>query len=302
MNNMKTFILMAGLTALLVVIGRMIGGTAGAIIALVFSAVSNFASYWFSDKIVLSMYKATPLEDVNINAMVDRLTKVADMPRPKVYVMHSPQPNAFATGRNPAKGVVCLSDSIIEMLTPDELEGVIAHEMGHIHNRDTLVMTQTATIAGAIAQMTSMFGMFGGMMMRRGNDDGNEERQGANPIAMIAAMILAPMAAMFVQMAISRTREYGADRFGAITSGKPMALASALAKISGAATLPTPATPATAHLFISNPIQNISGMFSTHPPIPKRIAALEKIADEIRGGAKFSIQQTNKEIRDYTKL
>jgi heat shock protein HtpX len=270
---LKTGLLLAALTAFFMAMGHMIGGSSGMMMALLFAIGTNFFAYWFSDKMVLKMYGAQPLNDPNLNAMIARLAANAGIPTPKSYLMENPQPNAFATGRSPAHGAVALTTGLLSMLNEDEIEGVIAHELAHIKNRDTLIMTVTATIAGAIGMLANFAMFFGG---RNGEN--------RNPIVGILVMILAPMAAMLVQMAISRTREYSADATGAAISGKPEALASALAKISrGAAQLPNYAAesnPATAHLFIMNPLHlhKVDNFFSTHPNPQNRIDALMEMA------------------------
>jgi heat shock protein HtpX len=240
----------------------------------------NLFCYWNSDKMVLSMHVAQPIDEQaapDLFRMVRELSARAGLPTPKVYLMENPQPNAFATGRNPENAAVAVTTGLVQMLNRDEVAGVIAHELAHIKNRDTLIMTVTATIAGAISMLTN-FGMFFG---------GNRNNNGIGMIGTIAMMILAPLAAMIVQMAISRTREYAADRLGAEISGQPMALASALEKISGAAhAIPNEdaeRNPATAHLFIINPLsgERMDNLFSTHPATENRIAQLQKIASEM---------------------
>ncbi|NBR32175.1 MAG: protease HtpX, partial [Sphingomonadaceae bacterium] len=232
MNGFKTLMLLSALTALLMALGFTFGGSQGALIALVVALGMNLFSYWNSDKIVLRMHGARQVDGQSapeFYAMVAELARRAELPMPKVYVIDSPHPNAFATGRNPENAAVAATTGLLNMLTRDEIAGVMAHELGHVKNRDTLIMTMVATVAGAISMLAN-FGMF-----FRGNDNRG------NALATILAVIVAPIAAMIVQMAISRTREYGADRAGAEISGNPMALASALAKISrGAAAIPNP--------------------------------------------------------------
>jgi heat shock protein HtpX len=280
MNYMKTAILLAGMTALFMGIGALIGGQQGMLIALVIAAGMNLFSYWNSDKLVLSMHGAQQVDEQvapELFKIVRELSQRAGLPMPKVYLMDNPQPNAFATGRNPENAAVAATTGLLQMLSRDEIAGVMAHELAHVKNRDTLIMTMTATIAGAISMLTN-FGMFFG---------GNRNNNGIGTIGTIAMMILAPLAAMVVQMAISRTREYAADRMGAEISGKPMALASALEKIaSGAHAIPNDAAeqnPATAHLFIINPLsgERMDNLFSTHPATENRIAELRKIASEM---------------------
>lgn len=281
MNTMKTGLLLAALTALFMSFGYFIGGQGGALIALVVAAGMNLFAYWNADKMLLRMHGAQEVDAhsaPDLHAMVARLARNAGLPMPKVYIIDTPQPNAFATGRDPAHGAVAATTGLMAILSRDELEGVIAHELAHIRNRDTLVMTVTATVAGAISMLAN-FGMFFG---------GSRDGERPNPVVMIAMMILAPLAAMLVQMAISRTREYGADRGGAEISGKPLALASALAKLqAGAQRIVNPAAehnPATAHLFIVNPLSgaNMDNLFSTHPNTENRIAALQGIAGDMR--------------------
>jgi heat shock protein HtpX len=282
MNIMKTAILLAAMTALFMAIGFLAGGQTGMVIAFGIACVMNLFSYWNSDKIVLKMHGARQVDEASAPeffAMIRNLAARAQMPMPKVYIMENAQPNAFATGRNPEHAAVAATTGILRMLNPDELEGVMAHELAHVKNRDTLTMTVTATLAGAIGMLANFMGFFGGGAHREGDRP--------NPILSIALMFLAPMAAAVVQMAISRTREYSADRLGAEISGKPMALASALQKISGMAhsTMNPSAenNPATAHLFIVNPLagRGVDNLFSTHPNPQNRIAALAKIAEEM---------------------
>lgn len=282
MNGLKTLMLLTALTVLFVAIGYLVGGQSGMIIAFGFAVVMNFVSYWFSHKIVLSMYKAkevTESDAPRLYGMVQRLATQAGLPTPKVYIIPENSPNAFATGRNPANGVVAFTQGILDLLSEDELEGVTAHELAHIKNRDILTQTIAATIAGAIGMLASMAqwgAIFGGM----GRSDDREG--GGNIIGLLVMAIVAPIAAMFVQMAISRAREYAADATGAHISGKPLSLANALRKLhAGAARRPLEASPstakATAHMFIVNPFSGraMMHMFSTHPPVEERIARLE---------------------------
>jgi heat shock protein HtpX len=280
MGRTRTFILMAGMTALFAVIGNLIGGQSGMMMALIFAVGTNFFSYWFSDSIVLKMYRAQPIEpnsQPELYHMVERLAKNGGIPTPRLYVMDNPQPNAFATGRSPDKGVVALTTGIMSVLSKDELAGVIAHEMAHIKNRDTLTMTMTSTIAGAISSLANM-AMFSNMFGGRSGENR------PNPLIMIIVSMVAPMAAMLVQMAISRTREFEADRIGAEICGQPLALASALDKISnGAARIDNVVAeqnPASAHLFIMNPLHigKLGGLFRTHPATEERIARLQEMA------------------------
>jgi heat shock protein HtpX len=279
MGYLRTAILLAGLTALFMAVGYLIGGPGGALIAFIVAALMNLFTYWNADRIVLSSYDAhevdarTAPEFVSI---VAELARRGGLPMPRVYVMDNPQPNAFATGRNPSHAAVAATTGLLNMLTRDEIAAVIAHELGHVKNHDTLLMTVTATLAGAIS-MLAQFGMF----FSGGNRDGNG---GMGVLGTLAMVILAPLAAMLVQMAISRTREYAADAAGAEISGRPEALASALAKIDAAAhqieNAPAEENPATAHLFIINPLSGarMDNLFSTHPATENRIAALREIA------------------------
>jgi heat shock protein HtpX len=267
---------MVTLTLMLVFIGGQIGGTSGMTIALVMAFGMNFVTYWFSDKIILRMYRAREVSEAEapeLYGTVRRLAHRAEIPMPKVYVMDEGQPNAFATGRNPEHGVVAVTTGIMNILSREELEGVIAHELAHIKNRDILVSTVAASIAGAIsylAQMAQWAALFGG----RRDDQGG----GGSPIAALVMMIVGPIAAMMVQMAISRSREYGADAGGAGISGNPRHLANALRKLHTASQMiPMEAKPATAHLFIVSPLSGggLLRLFSTHPPMEERIARLE---------------------------
>jgi len=278
MNYVRTAILLAGLTALFMGVGYLIGGQSGAMIALLVAAGMNLFTYWNADKLVLSMHGAHEVDErtaPDLVRLVRELAQRAGLPMPRVYLMDNPQPNAFATGRNPQHAAVAVTTGLTQMLSRDEIAGVLAHELAHVRNRDTLTMTITATIAGAIS-MLAQFGMFFG-----GHRDSNH---GAGMIGTIAMVILAPIAAMLVQMAISRTREYSADELGAHISGRPDALASALVKISGAAhQIENPTaerSPATAHLFIVNPLSGhrMDNLFATHPSTENRIAALEQVA------------------------
>jgi heat shock protein HtpX len=262
---------------MLVLIGGAIGGQQGMVIAFVIALAMNFFSYWFSDKIVLAAYRAKPIDEAEaprLYAIVHRLATRAGIPMPRVYLVPSETPNAFATGRNPQHAVVAVTEGIMRILDEEELEGVLAHELSHVNNRDVLISTIAATLAGAItylAHMAQWAAMFGG----RSRDD---EEGGSNPIAMILLAILAPIAAMLVQMAVSRSREFQADATGARVSGKPWGLAKALEKLQMAneAVPMADATPATAHLFIVNPLsgQTLMRLFSTHPPLEERIARL----------------------------
>jgi len=278
MNGMKTMVLMVTLTLMLVFIGGVLGGKSGMTFALVIAFGMNFVTYWFSDKIVLRMYGARPVsesEAPELYSMVRRLAQRAELPMPKVYVMDQDQPNAFATGRNPNHGAVAVTTGIMRILAREELEGVIAHELAHIKHRDILVSTVAATIAGAIsylAQMAQWAMIFGGRS--------DNEREGGNPIAALVMMIVGPIAAMMIQMAISRSREYGADAGGARISGSPLYLAGALRKLHIASQkIPMDANPATSHMFIVNPLSGggLLRLFSTHPPMEERISRLESM-------------------------
>lgn len=277
MNMTKTFMLLAGLTALFAGIGYLLGGEQGMVVALVFAAVMNVGSYWYSDKIVLKMYGAQPVNDGLVYATTKQLAQRAGLPMPRVYVINNPQPNAFATGRNPQNAAVAVNTGLMSILNERELAGVIAHELAHIKNRDTLIMTITATIAGAISMLANFAFFFGG-------SNANGERHGVHPIVAILIMFLAPMAAMLVQMAISRTREYSADKIGAEICGDPLALASALHKLEQSTSRVdnevAEANPATAHMFIINPLHanKVDNLFSTHPNTQNRIDALNKMA------------------------
>jgi heat shock protein HtpX len=288
MNYLKTAILLAGLTALFMGVGYLIGGQTGALIALVIAAGMNVFSYWNSDKMVLSMYGAHQVDEQSapdLVHMVRELAGRAGLPMPRVFIMEDAQPNAFATGRNPENAAVAVTSGLLNTLNRDEVAGVVAHELAHIKNHDTLIMTITATIAGAIS-MLAQFGMFFG-----GNRDSN---QGFGIIGTLAMVILAPIAAMLVQMAISRTREYSADRLGAMILGTPTPLMSGLVKISNAAhQIENPVAeqnPATAHMFIVNPLIGGHGwdnLFATHPSVENRIAALQQLASETGTGGGF---------------
>ena len=277
MNGMKTTMLLAALTALFMALGYTLGGSGGAIIALLVAAGMNLFTFWNADRIVLSMHGAREVDAQSapdFYTLVRELAQRAQLPMPRVYVIDQDAPNAFATGRNPENAAVAATTGLLAMLSREEVAGVMAHELGHVKNRDTLIMTMVATIAGAISMLAN-FGLF-----FRGGD--NENGHG-NIVASLLAVIVAPFAAMIVQMAISRTREYGADRAGAEISGNPQALASALAKISGRAQMiPNPVAernPAAAQLYIVP--THVSELFSTHPATEKRIAALQDIAAEM---------------------
>jgi heat shock protein HtpX len=277
-NIFKTGLLLAVLTVMLVLIGGAIGGQQGMMIAFFVALAMNFVSYWFSDKIVLAAYRAQPIDEASaprLYAIVHRLATRAGIPMPRVYLIPSETPNAFATGRNPQHAVVAVTDGIMRILDEEELEGVLAHELSHVKNRDVLISTIAATLAGAItylAHMAQWAAMFGG----RSRDD--EDGGSTNPFAMILLAILAPIAAMLVQMAVSRSREFQADATGAQVAGRPWGLMKALEKLQMAnqAMPMADATPATAHLFIVNPLSGstLMKLFSTHPPLEERIARL----------------------------
>jgi len=280
MNYFRTAILLAGLTALFMGVGYLIGGRTGAVIALLIAGATNLYAYWNSDRMVLSAYGAHEVDRRSAPELVELVAGLADragLPMPRVFVMENPQPNAFATGRNPQNAAVAVTTGLMQSLSREELSGVIAHELAHVKNHDTLLMTITATIAGAIS-MLAQFGLFFG-----GHRSNNS---GPGAIASIVMMILGPLAAMLVQMAISRTREYAADNLGARIAGQPMWLASALVKIENAANqipnMDAEHNPATAHMFIINPLsrRGIDNLFATHPSTANRIAALQQLAAE----------------------
>jgi heat shock protein HtpX len=276
-NGFKTTLLLSALTALFMALGFTLGGTGGALIALLVAAGMNLFTFWNADRIVLSMHNAREVDAASapdFHGLVAELAQRAGLPMPRVYIIDEPHPNAFATGRDPEHAAVAATTGLLDMLSREEVAGVMAHELGHVRNRDTLIMTMVATIAGAISMLAN-FGLFfrGG-----GSNEGNH-----NMLASLMAVIVAPFAAMIVQMAISRTREYGADRAGAEISGNPRALASALAKISGMAQrIPNPVAernPAAAQLYIVP--THVSELFSTHPATESRIAALEDLAQDM---------------------
>lgn len=270
MNGLKTALLLGLLSGLLLVVGDLLGGSQGLMTAFVFAAVMNFVSYWFSDKIVLRMYHATQVGPEHpLSQVVARLVQRANLPMPKVYIIPDASPNAFATGRNPQHASVAATEGILRILSEAELEGVMAHELAHVRHRDILISSVAATIAAALmmfVRMTAWFGM-----------GGRDDREGANPIALLAMLILAPLAAMLIQMAISRSREFAADAGGATLAGNPYGLAEALRKIDATARrVPLDANPATAHMFIVKPFTGggLSSLFSSHPPVEQRIARL----------------------------
>jgi heat shock protein HtpX len=276
-NTLKTAFLLTLMTLLLLFIGRAFGGQNGMILALVFAVVMNFAAYFFSDKIALATYRAQPVtreELPRVYQVVERLTQKIGLPMPKIYVIPTDSPNAFATGRNPRHASVAVTRGILELLNDEELEGVLAHELGHVNNRDILISSVAATIAGAITMLANMgkwamiFGGYGGR---------DREDRGGGGLAALIMLIVAPIAAMLIQLAVSRSREYQADASGAHYTGNPYALASALQKLDAySRRLPMQASPSTAHLFIIQPLLGMSlgNLFSTHPPIAKRIERL----------------------------
>ena len=271
-NTLKTAMLLGLLSAVLMFIGQALGGGSGMVAGFFFAVVMNFGSYWFSDKIVLRMYNAKEVgAGHRLFDIVDRLAKRAGLPQPRCYVIPDASPNAFATGRNPEHAAVAATEGVLRMLTDDELEGVLAHELAHVKHRDILISSVAATLAAAI-MMISRFAMFFG-----GSGNGRDDRGGSNPFALLATIILAPVAAMLIQAAISRSREYDADAGGSAIAGGPQGLVSALRKIDVAAKqIPLDANPATAHMFIIKPFSAsaLLGLFSTHPPTADRIQAL----------------------------
>lgn len=279
MNSIKTAFFMAALTVLFIVIGSMLGGQTGMVLAFMFAVMMNVGTYWFSDKLVLKAYRAQeigPGDHPQLYGMVQNLARRANLPMPRVYVIPSAQPNAFATGRNPDHAAVAVTEGIMQMLDRDELAGVIGHELAHIKNRDILIGTIAATLAGAITMLANMaqwaliFGGFGG----------SDDDEGASPLAMLPMIIIAPIVAMLIQMAVSRSREYIADEEGARIAGNPRWLARALRKLEmGVQRVPADVNPATAHMFIANPLagRRLATLFSTHPPMEKRIARLEQM-------------------------
>ena len=280
MNTFRTGLLLAGLTGLFLAIGYLLGGQGGMMLAFLFAAGTNLFAYWNSDKMVLRMQGAREVDRATAPEYYDivaTLAQRANLPMPKVYIMDNPQPNAFATGRNPENAAVAATTGLLQTLSPAEIAGVMAHELAHIKNRDTLVMTLTATLAGAVSMLANFGLLFGG----------RDRNSPLGPLGGIVLVILAPLAAMIVQLAVSRTREYEADRGGAEISGQPMSLASALHKISGAAhRIPNEAAesnPAMAHLFIVNPLsgQRMDNLFSSHPATENRVAELQKMAAEM---------------------
>ena len=282
MNILRTGLLMTLMTGLFVAIGALLGGVGGMVIAFLFAAGMNAFAYWNSDKAVLRMYGATPVDEASapdLVHLVRQLSANAGLPMPRVFIADNPQPNAFATGRNPEHAAVCVTRGLLQQVSQEELAGVLAHELAHVKNRDTLTMTITATIAGAISMLANFAFFMGG-----------DRRNGLGIISMIAVSLLAPIAAVLVQAAISRTREYEADRLGAEISGRPLWLASALRRIEHGArqitNMEADANPASAHLFIINPLHsNLAGLFASHPSTDDRVARLAAIAAQMNTGA-----------------
>lgn len=281
-NQLKTTVLLAALTVLIVLFGRMFGGNQGMVIAFIFAMIMNFGSYWFSDKIVLAMYRAkelTPNEAPKIHQLVAELAQRGGIPKPRIYLIPSETPNAFATGRNPEHAVVAVTQGIVRLLNDDELKGVLAHELGHVRNRDILIGSIAATLAGVVMMLASIARWGAILGFGGGNDD---EGGGGNILVLIVMSIVAPLAAVLIQMAISRSREYLADETGARLAENPRSLASALEKLAHASKrIPMQeAKPATAHMFIVNPLSGggFASWFSTHPPVEERVRRLRAMA------------------------
>jgi len=277
MNNMRTWLLMGALTVLLVIMGKLFFGNTGMMFMLVFSMIMNFSGYWWSDKIAIRMTGSRPIseqEAPGLYSIVRNLSARAGLPMPRVYISPSPQPNAFATGRNPENAVVAVTEGLMRLLSQDEIEGVLAHEIAHIKNRDILVGSVAAMIAGAISAIANIAQW--GLIFGRSDDDDNP----LGIVGTLLAIIVMPLAAMLVQMAISRSREYGADADGAKIAGRPDGLINALLKLErGAQAIPMDVNPAAAHMFIVNPLsgQMLASLFSTHPPIADRVARLRNM-------------------------
>jgi heat shock protein HtpX len=277
-NQLKTTLLLASLTAIIILIGRYFGGQQGMMFAFILAIVMNMGSYWFSDKIVLAMYRAkqvTEADSPRLHAIVRRLVQRAGIPMPKVYMIEQPTPNAFATGRNPEHAAVAVTSGILELMRDEEIEGVIAHELAHVKNRDILISSIAATLAGAImiiATMARFAAIFGG--------GSRDDRDGGGAIGLLVTALIAPIAATLIQLAISRSREFHADATGARIAGNPHGLAAALRKLGIASQkIPMHANPSTAHMFIVNPLsgRQLVKLFSTHPPLEERIARLERM-------------------------
>jgi len=287
MNTLRTGMLMAALTGLFLAVGALIGGTSGMMIAFAFALATNLFAYWNSDKVLLSMYGAQPVDETSapdLYRLVARLAQQAGLPMPKVYITENPQPNAFATGRSPEHAAVCVTSGLLQQVSQEELAGVLAHELGHVKHRDTLTMTIVAVMAGAISMLANMAFFMGG------------DRDRNNPMGIVGVILvtlLAPIMAMLVQAAISRSREFEADRAGAEITGRPLWLASALGQIERAAerteNYPADANPATAHMFIINPLHGggLTSLFASHPPTEERIARLRAMA----GGAAVPVRK-----------
>ncbi|HSD35268.1 MAG TPA: zinc metalloprotease HtpX [Alphaproteobacteria bacterium] len=278
MNTFRTGLLLAALTGLFLAVGGLIGGVSGMVVAFLIALAMNVLAYWNADRMVLAMYRAHPVDPASapaLHAIVEELARRAEMPMPRIYLIESDQPNAFATGRNPRNAAIAATTGLLRLLSREELTGVLAHELAHVKNRDTLTMTVAATIAGAIGMIANFAYFFGA---------GGSREQPLGPIGVLMVAILAPITATLVQLAVSRTREYDADREGAELSGRPLWLASALAKIeAGARGIPNPraeANPATAHLFIVNPLhgRGVDSLFATHPSTANRIRLLQEMA------------------------
>ena len=286
MNTLRTGMLMAALTGLFLAVGALIGGTNGMAIAFAFALATNLFAYWNSDKVLLSMYGAQPVNEASapdLYRLVARLAQQAGLPMPKVYITENPQPNAFATGRSPEHAAVCVTSGLLQQVNQEELAGVLAHELGHVKHRDTLTMTIVAVMAGAISMLANMAFFMGG---------GRDRENPLGIVGVILVTLLAPIGAMLVQAAISRSREFEADRAGAEITGRPLWLASALGQIERAAerteNYPADANPATAHMFIINPLHGgLSGLFATHPSTEERIARLRAMA----GGAAVPVRK-----------
>lgn len=298
-NQIRTTILLAVMTAIIVWVGQILGGRQGMFIALIFAAGMNFFSYWFSDKIVLRMYRAqevTPQQSPELYEIVEILTRQANLPMPKIFIIPQQAPNAFATGRNPKHAVVAVTEGLLRIMNRDEIMGVLAHELGHVKNRDILIGSIAATMAGAIMMLASMArwsAIFGGI--------GRDDERGGSGIGLIIMSLLAPFAAMLIQMAISRSREYLADATGANFAGSPEGLADALEKLGAySGKIPMNANPSTAHMFISNPLsrQKLMRLFSTHPPMDERIARLRGLR-ELKKEPDSDQNQMQSEAKDF---